>query len=254
MSEFIDYLYKQVNKAIYVWGAQGDNLTEMDDPISWIIDSETNTVNANRAIALYQKRKREGVDPILAFDCSGLIVYFLYDLKHAIPGDRNTKGLYAMSKKLASPKNPGDLVWYSKTGKPEDISHVGVYVGNGSVIEAKGRDDGVIETKLTDRTWTFAGHLLQLDQYLVDEEHPSFKVESPMKQGDIYYDLQKVLKNAGYLPTTPNGIWGRNSYNALKSLCEDTFGKPEEPKRTKTVEVYVDGILKNKFIVEDENE
>lgn len=32
--------------------------------------------------------------------------------------------------------------------------HVGVYIGNGKVVEARGHDYGVVETNLVDRGWT----------------------------------------------------------------------------------------------------
>lgn len=41
---------------------------------------------------------------------------------------------------------PGLLVW--KDG------HVGVYVGNGVVVESRGVDSGVVRTFLKDRPWT----------------------------------------------------------------------------------------------------
>ena len=73
---FIKYLKGHVGD-IYVWGAQGEtNITE-----KWIRRRETGEKNAERAIALWEKRKAEGRSPIAAFDCSGLIVKFLLDNK-----------------------------------------------------------------------------------------------------------------------------------------------------------------------------
>ena len=48
---------------------------------------------------------------------------------------------------------PGRLVF---KGKPSKMSHVGVYVGAGKIIEAKGHKWGVIESKL-DETWDYWG-------------------------------------------------------------------------------------------------
>lgn len=36
ITEFIDMLSSQVNRGIYVWGGNGENLTAMNDPIAWI--------------------------------------------------------------------------------------------------------------------------------------------------------------------------------------------------------------------------
>ena len=44
------------------------------------------------------------------------------------------------------PDKPGIAVWHS--------GHIGVYIGNGDVIEAMGTKYGVVKTKLSERSWT----------------------------------------------------------------------------------------------------
>ena len=44
------------------------------------------------------------------------------------------------------PDTPGLAVWCS--------GHIGVYIGNGEVIEAMGTSYGVVKTKLDERSWT----------------------------------------------------------------------------------------------------
>ena len=44
------------------------------------------------------------------------------------------------------PETPGLAVWRS--------GHIGVYVGDGEVIEAMGTAYGVVRTKLAERSWT----------------------------------------------------------------------------------------------------
>ncbi len=44
------------------------------------------------------------------------------------------------------PETPGLAVWHS--------GHIGVYIGNGEVIEAMGTAYGVVKTKLNERSWT----------------------------------------------------------------------------------------------------
>lgn len=245
MSEFIRYLYEQVDRAVYVWGGQGQNLLEMKEPEKWIWEGETSEKNAERAIALFRRRRAKGIDPIRAFDCSGLIVYFLCDLKHAIPGDRNARGLYLMCDTVGGrPEKAGELVFYSKTAKPADISHVGVYVGDGKVVEAIGRDYGVIETNYEDRAWTFAGHLPQLDPYLEDTEPVRFEVTKPMREGEPYRAMQKALNLAGYGPLDEDGKWGKKSQAAFDGLIGDYAAEPVTHTVTITTEpftVSVDG-------------
>lgn len=144
-AEFLDYLEKQVGH-IYVWGAQGKNLTELErkktNPEQWIKNKETSKKNAERAITLYRKKKAAGVDPIIAYDCSGLAMYFLDDLKN-IYSDLTSRGLYAKCKAISRENlKPGDFV-FRHNGKK--VHHVGVYVGDGNVIESMGRDVGVVK-------------------------------------------------------------------------------------------------------------
>lgn len=145
LDEFLRYLENQIGH-IYVWGAQGQTVTEMKDPEEWIRNRETSGSNANRAIAFYRKRKEEGMDPIRAFDCSGLIMAFLQNEKGVFSTDLSAKGLYGKSVVLEREELiPGDLVFRHNGQK---IHHVGVYVGRGEVIEAMGRDVGVVKRDL----------------------------------------------------------------------------------------------------------
>ena len=92
---FIEYLRSQVG-CIYVWGAQG----ETDITEEWIRKKETNEKNAERAIALWRRRKAEGMDPIAAYDCSGLIMKFLMD-EGLYRSDMSSRGLYAAAEKIS---------------------------------------------------------------------------------------------------------------------------------------------------------
>ncbi len=56
--------------------------------------------------------------------------------------DLSANGLYGKSAKLKREElKPGDLVFRHNLVK---AYHVGVYIGDNKVIEAKGRDDGVV--------------------------------------------------------------------------------------------------------------
>lgn len=48
--------------------------------------------------------------------------------------------------------------------------HVGVHIGNGKVIEARGHRFGVVTTRLKDRPWKGWGYINEI-QYLTDEEN-----------------------------------------------------------------------------------
>lgn len=146
-ADFLTYLYAQLGN-IYVWGAQGEAV--YDGMLSggraytakaWIENRETTARNAARAFALYNKRTAEGVSTIRAYDCSGLIMRFLIS-KGVFSYDMSANGLYGKSEKLSRGQlKQGDLMFRHNGTK---AFHVGVYAGDGRVIESMGRDRGVV--------------------------------------------------------------------------------------------------------------
>lgn len=78
---------------MYVWGAQGQQVDSMSDPYAWIERRETSDTNYNRAVKFMEKAEKR---PLYAFDCSGLIVHYISDIKHWMKGDTNAQGLYRM--------------------------------------------------------------------------------------------------------------------------------------------------------------
>jgi len=82
------------------------------------------------------------------FDCSGYI-YYVHNAAGIKLTRTNTSGYYSMTTKVSSPQ-PGDLVFFSNTYKA-GISHMGIYIGNGSFIHAGG--DRVQINKVTDYYW-----------------------------------------------------------------------------------------------------
>lgn len=91
-------------------------------------------------------------------DCMGMIEGYMWsDTPESNPvynsngfKDTNADALYKMSKRKGSindiPNVPGLAVFMP--------GHVGVYIGDGLVIEARGHKYGVVTTKLNERNWT----------------------------------------------------------------------------------------------------
>lgn len=78
---------------------------------------------------------RYGGSTPAGFDCSGFVTYVLN--KSGKDTNRTTAaGFYNKSTKTSSPK-AGDLVFFSSTSK-KNITHVGIYIGNGKMINASG--------------------------------------------------------------------------------------------------------------------
>lgn len=92
-------------------------------------------------------------------DCVGLIKGYLWTNDRGIvvytpAQDKDVSGMKANCKtgNIADmPEIKGLLVFMK--------GHVGVYIGNGEVIEAKGHAYGVVKTKLKERPWTEYGKL-----------------------------------------------------------------------------------------------
>lgn len=161
IEEFEGLLKGQVNRGIYVWGGNGEDLCKMKDPEAWIRSKETSDANAARAIRLYRQRKALGVKEIRAFDCSGL-VYWAMKTLGLIEHDASSRGLY----KLCTPIDehelkPSDLVFHDD-GK--QIVHVGAWVTDGDQIESMGRDVGVVKSKRKAGYWTKFGRYPKLQE------------------------------------------------------------------------------------------
>ena len=150
LSEFLAYLESHVNKSIYVWGGQGEDLSKMTE--AQIRKMETSTTNANRAIALWKKRK--DIKGAKAFDCSGLIMYYLSN-KKKLYNDMTANGLKNICTPISkSQLRAGDLAF--KCYASGHAYHVGVYNGE-KVIESQGRDAGVVKRSTSANGWNKFG-------------------------------------------------------------------------------------------------
>lgn len=120
----------------------------MDNPKEWIRRMETSTSNANRAIAFMEKAEKS---PLYAFDCSGLAMYYIQNLKK-ISGDMSSNTLYNKCTKISKNElRKGDWVFrkYVSGENKGKVYHIGYVVDdNLNVIESKGRDDGVVKRSL----------------------------------------------------------------------------------------------------------
>lgn len=133
----------------YVWGTYGDILT--DSLLNSKLDQYPDSVGS------YEKFIRCNWLHRRTTDCVGLIKGYCwlnpYTLKYkygsnSMP-DIDADGMYKNAVVSGSmdtmPDTPGLAVW-----KP---AHIGIYVGNGKVIEAMGTKYGVVRTNLKERGW-----------------------------------------------------------------------------------------------------
>jgi hypothetical protein len=130
-------------------------------------------------------------------DCIGLIKGYLWSdtttsaPKYNSAQDVSADGMLKKCKEKGAintiPEIPGVLVFYT--------GHVGVYEGNGYVIEARGHNYGVVRTKLKDRPWKNWGKCPWID-YSAPTKKPTITVTVKKKTLD---ELAKEVIN---------GKWG----------------------------------------------
>ncbi len=137
--------------SIYVLGAQGQSGTALNEP--WIRMREHNkSANIKRVLKLWNARKAAGYTDIHADDCSGLIMELLIREGYA-EKDANADGIYL---RLCDAIDRTELRAGDVVGKS---GHIGIYMGDGTVIHAKGRDVGVVRESINAVRWTRYGRL-----------------------------------------------------------------------------------------------
>ncbi len=203
-SDFTEYLKEQVrNHSIYVWGAQGQKKPTITE--AWIRKREKTKRNADRAIAHWKKEVREGYGDVLrAFDCSGLGTFFF--LKHnLIDYDVNADGLRKLCREIErSELREGDMTFRMSGGR---AVHVGYAIDHDRVIEAKGRDVGVVESKVSG--WDRFGR----PPFFESRE---LRLTHPYMRGEDVRRLQIALREHGFDPGQTDGIFGKKTERAVK--------------------------------------
>lgn len=92
------------------------------------------------------------------------------------------------------------------------MGHVGVYLGDGTVVHAKGHDYGVLRQALTATDFTHYG----LPAGLYDNARPTLRQGNT---GEYVRQLQQALNKTG-AALNPDGIYGTATANAVKAFQE----------------------------------
>jgi len=134
----------------YVWGTYGEILT--DSLFAYKLEQYPDGVGS------YEDFIRENWLGGRTADCVGLIKGYGWlnpetlTIDYGTNGmlDVNADGMYenaTVKGNISSmPDIPGLAVWHA--------GHIGIYIGNGEVIEAMGTKYGVVKTQIADRNWT----------------------------------------------------------------------------------------------------
>lgn len=166
--------------APYVYGVNGDVISE-----ALIQRKAIQYPNYYTASYIAKARKFIGQR---AYDCSSITDLYTET-------DRSANGWLA----ACAEKGPISTI-------PEIIGlivhkdgHMGVYIGQGYAVEARGIDYGVVKTRVSDRPWTSWGKLPGIEYAAPGE--PIGEDTDMLKLGDIgqaVYDYQLGLKTFGY--------------------------------------------------------
>lgn len=228
IKQFTSLASNQVNKGIYVWGANGELLKDITP--EWIKKKETSTANYNKALEMYNKRK--GITGARAFDCSGLVCWALVECGAQSKGfDKTANGLMtSMCDSVSkSQLRDGDLCFKVSDGKAH---HVGVYVG-GKIIEAKGRAYGVVSSSLTS-SWDKFGRLKVFANEVPEQKFVLTRLLKKGCKGDDVKAVQNLLIKKGYaLPKYgADGDFGTETDRAVRRFqidknlkCDGIVGK-----------------------------
>lgn len=212
-SKFLSFIAAQVG-ALYVRGAQGQLMTP--ELIKKLEDTEA---NIKRVMARYEHNVKNGLS-LLGYDCSGLIVAHLLSAG-LISKDKSANGLYrdecgdiAKEALLA-----GDLV-FKKEATSTRMHHVGVYMGDGTVVHAKGRDYGVIRNKLSSESWNRFGRLKCFGGAAANAGYTRLLKYTgrPYQQGDDVRAVQKALEDLGFSTGGIDGLYGPKTQKAVKAF------------------------------------
>ncbi len=164
----------------------------------------------------------------IVVDCSGLIIE-AYRSKIPGYGDKTANTIFGRCVQTGMlntiPELPGLCVWRS--------GHIGIYIGNGKVVEAGGTNIGVVTTKIsapaTNKYWTNWGRMSDVDyedtSATPDETStPScwigrfIEITRPYTKGEDVQEIQQALADQGFDPGPIDGIYGPLTEAAVKSF------------------------------------
>lgn len=162
-------------------------------------------------------------------DCSGLFAWAFKKLGGAIAHGSNsiydryctTKG--RLNDSLKKTIVPGTAVF---TGDANKHGHIGLYVGNGKVIEASGTQAGVCVSNITANKWTYYGLLKNVD-YGASEGQEQPPVPSGDKQSDKTFPTLKRGSKGEYVTLLQTKLI-QKGYDLGKWGADGDFGSQTE--------------------------
>ena len=166
LTDFIQYLNDQYGIATvsghvygqpYVWGGQHLHLTPSNYQ-NIIHNREKDTggypdgESYEDAAKKYCKRLFDaGLTDLYAYDCSGLGMYWLYNVEHIYASDLKANGM--MERCTLYRDDPKRGWWVFRVNAYGKATHIGYMVDDTYVIQAEGRRYGVTKSVFKSRLW-----------------------------------------------------------------------------------------------------
>ena len=198
----------------YIWGASGQVWTQ----------AKQNAATREMTI----KHGSKWIGRRVA-DCSGLFVWAYKQLGAFIYHGSNTiwnkycssQGKLSGGKRAdGKPIKPGTAVFLYRASD-SNRHHIGLYIGNDTVIEAKGTQYGVVTSKLSH--WDEWGELKDVNYSGVTWDEggtPAVTVMKNGSRGEAVKALQTLLNKAGFDCGNVDGIFGSKTEAAVRLFQE----------------------------------
>lgn len=219
LSEFINYLNANIGQP-YVWGAQGTLLKpETYESIIAKREKDSSKHRAN-ALSFCFRLFSAGALQLRAFDCSGLGMYWLQNLKGVSKTDLNANGMMGKCTLISkSEVKKGCWVFKRYLTGSKRAYHIGYVVDDElNVVEAQGRAYGVVKRPLSKGGWNAYG----IPSFFADEitQHEKYVFTRLLKKGckgsDVS-DLQELLNKRGD-SIKIDGDFGSKTLAAVKAF------------------------------------
>jgi len=263
------FRYALENDWGYIWGTAGVMWTKARQ------EKLEKTTDENRASG--RKYGSKWIGHMVA-DCSGLFAWAFAQLGSYMYHGSNTmwekyctaKGELKNGKRTdGKPLKPGTAVFTYNKNK-QNRGHVGLYIGDGWVIEASGTINGVIKSKITISKWVEWGELKRVDygkavpDVITDpDENMTLGTIRKGDKGPVVKYAQRLLLEKGYsLPRFgADGDYGAETVAAVKAFqkknglqqdgiigprtWEKLKGNSAAAPAVKTYKVTVSGLTEN---------
>lgn len=214
------------NHGVYIGTGNGELTEELtigkirQMEVNYGYDRDRTNTNIRRDLAYIGKcyERGWGMSKSRSGDCSGQVVGCLRRLNViSEKADYSCKTFMKASIPVQiKDLKPADLV-FNKESEP---SHMGVYVGDGYVIESKGRDEGVVKRNINDGSWAIGGRLDWFDDSgdIPPLTRNLYYREGDLMRGEDVRMCQEQLTSAGYGCGSIDGVFGKKTKVAVQAF------------------------------------